>query len=128
MDSSDQMLHSLLGYILSTYASVNTFYSALRCGSKLRIRDIRDILAGVFFSCSTILFSLCFINFRNLPAYSSLLGLFISISLLASTTSLSLALRYLSNSSGVKHLPLRVNPSILVWNTRARHSILGEFM
>jgi len=46
-------------------------------------------LKVVFFSCSTTLYSLCFISFRNSPTSSSFIGLFISISLMTSTTSLA---------------------------------------
>jgi hypothetical protein len=47
-----------------------------RCGgdSELKIRDIRDILVEVFFSCSTTLYLLCFISFRNSFASSSLIS------------------------------------------------------
>jgi hypothetical protein len=53
------------------------------------------------------------------------MGSFISISLMTSITSLPLAFHCLSSSSGVKHLALRVNPSISIWNTGVGPSTLG---
>jgi hypothetical protein len=86
-----------------TYALFNTFCSVLWWGSKLRIKDIKDILAGVFFSYFTILYSLFFISFKNSSASSSLMGSFISISLMTSITSLPLTFHCLSSSFELIH-------------------------
>jgi hypothetical protein len=67
-------------------------------------------------------------SFRNSPVSSSLMSLFIYISLMTSTTSLPLAFHCLCSYWGIKHLPLRVNPLILVWNIEAGLSILGKFI
>ena len=51
-----------------------TFSITSLCGTEFNIKDSKDILAGSLCSCSTMLYSLCFINFKNLPASISVTG------------------------------------------------------
>jgi len=62
LDSSNQMLHGLLGHVLRNICLVHNFLQGVLMGLETQERDMRDILARVFFSCYTTLYSLCFIT------------------------------------------------------------------
>lgn len=69
-----------------------------------------------------MLYSLCFISFKNSVAFSLLTSLLTLYVVGKSVTSFPLAFFWLSNSLGVKHLLFFVNPPILAWKTGAGHS------
>ena len=58
----------------ATYTSFSTFIIALRWGSEFIRRANRKIRAGSLLSCSTTLYSLCLINFKNSETSFSVIG------------------------------------------------------
>jgi len=103
LDSSNQMLHGLLGHVLRDICLVQNFLQGV--AMELRTQDKRHerYLSRGFLQ---LFYHAVLARAQKSLASSSLIGLFTFISLAVSITSLPLALYFFSNSSGVKHLPL----------------------
>jgi hypothetical protein len=50
LNSPNKMLHRVLCHVLRDISFIRTLWSAFQCNTELGIKDIREILAGVFFN------------------------------------------------------------------------------